>query len=75
MKKSEKVLGLISLLIVILSLFIGVVSAEAFIIDTEKGVPGFRTEPARNLPANWQYVQNHQDTSADGWFDTNASLS
>jgi hypothetical protein len=87
MKKSDnrkKVLGLIvfflvivivSLFIVIVSLFIGVVSvgaAQDIIIDTEKGVPGFRTEPARDLPANWLYVQDHPDTSADGWFDTNA---
>jgi hypothetical protein len=27
---------------------------------------------SRYLPANWQYVQDHPDTSADGWFDTNA---
>jgi hypothetical protein len=80
MKKSDnrkKVLGLIVFfwVIVIVSLFIGVVSvgaAQDIIIDTEKGVPGFRTEPARDLPANWQYVQDHPDTSADGWFDTNA---
>jgi pimeloyl-ACP methyl ester carboxylesterase len=71
----KKVWGLIVffLVIVIVSLFIGVVSAaEEIVIDTEKVVPGFWTEPARDLPANWQYVHDHQDTSADGWFDTNA---
>ena len=59
-------------LIVIVSLFVGVVSAEAIIIDTEKGEPGFWTEPARDLPANWWYVQDHLDSSADGWFVTKA---
>jgi hypothetical protein len=62
MKKSDnrkKVWGLIAvfLVMVTVSLFIGVVSAaeaEDIVIDTEKGVPGFRTEPARDLPANWQ---------------------
>jgi hypothetical protein len=57
------------------SLFIGVVStaeAEDIVIDTEKGFPGFRTEPARGLPANWQYVHDHPDISVDGWFDTKA---
>lgn len=68
MKKSDnrkKVLGLIVffLVIVIVSLFIGVVSvgaAQDIIIDTEKGVPGFRTEPARDLPANWLYVDRKE---------------
>jgi hypothetical protein len=78
MKKSDtrkKVWGLnVSFVaMVIVSLFIGVVSAaEEIVIDTEKGVPEFRTEPARDLPANWWYVHDHPDTSADGWFDTNA---
>ena len=49
-----------------------VASAEPIIIDTEKGVSGFLTEPARDLPGNWQYAHDHPDTSADGWFDTNA---
>ena len=60
---------------VIVSLFVGVVSAgevEAIIIDTEKGVPGFWTEPARDLPSNWCYLHDHPDTSSDGWFDTKA---
>jgi hypothetical protein len=75
MKKAMSLCGLISLLIVIVSLYIGAVSsAEAgeIVIDTEKGVPGFRTEPARDFSANWHYVHDHPDTSADGWFDTNA---
>ena len=72
MKKAMSLCGSILLLIVILSLFMCAVSAEAIIIDTEKGVPGFRSEPARDLPANWQYAQDHPDTSADGWFDTKA---
>ena len=80
MKKSDnrkKVLGLIAvfLVMVIVSLFVGAVSAaEAgeIIIDTEKGVPGFWTEPARDLPGNWWYLHDHPDSSADGWFDTNA---
>ena len=75
MKKGDKAMKLFSLImltIAILPLLAGVVSAEAILIDTEKGVPGFRTEPARDLPANWHYVQDHPDTSADGWFDTNA---
>jgi archaellum component FlaF (FlaF/FlaG flagellin family) len=72
MKKVMTLCGSILLLIVIVSLFVCAVSAEPIIIDTEKGVPGFWTEPARDLPANWQYVQDHPDTSADGWFDTYA---
>ena len=72
MKKAMSLCGLILLSIVIVSLFMCAVSAETIIIDTEKGVLGFRTEPARDLPANWQYVHDHPDTSADGWFDTNA---
>jgi hypothetical protein len=60
---------------VTVTLFIGVVSAaeaEDIVIDTEKEVPGFRTDPARDLPANWYYVHDRPDTSSDGWFDTNA---
>ena len=75
MKKAVTLFGVILLLIAIVPLFVCAVSAEPIIIDTEKGVPGFRTEPARDLPANWHYVHDHPDTSADGWFDTNASLS
>jgi hypothetical protein len=75
MKKAIKLFSLILLAIAILSLLASVVSAEPIIIDTEKCEPGFRTEPARDLPANWQCVHDHPDTSADGWFDTNASLS
>jgi hypothetical protein len=71
MKKAMSLCGSILLLIVILSLFVCAASAEAIIIDIEKGEPGFRTEPTRDLPANWQYVHDHLDTSADGWFDTN----
>jgi hypothetical protein len=66
---------LILFLIAFASLFIGAISAaEAgeIVIDTEKGVPGFWTEPARDLPGNWWYVQDHLDSSADGWFVTNA---
>ena len=73
--KAIKLCGLIVFLMLILSFLAGVAAAEAIIIDTEKGEPGFWTEPARDLPANWQYVQGHPDTSADGWFVTNASLS
>ncbi|RCV64979.1 PKD repeat-containing protein, partial [Methanophagales archaeon] len=72
MRKAVTFFGLILLLIAIVPLFVCTVSAEPIIIDTEKGVLGFRTEPARDLPANWQYVHDHPDTSADGWFDTNA---
>ena len=72
MKKAMALCGLIVFLVLILPLLAGVATAEAIIIDTEKGVPGFRTEPARDLPANWHYVHDHPDTSADGWFDTNA---
>ena len=52
------------LVMVILSLLIGAVSAKAeeIIVDTEKGVPGFWTEPARDLPGNWWYVHDHTDT-------------
>ena len=59
----------------ILPLLVGVASAETIIIETEKCESGFWTEPARDLPANWQYVHDHPDTSADGWFVTYASLS
>jgi hypothetical protein len=55
-----------------LPLLTSVATAEPIIIDTEKGEPRFRTEPARDLPVNWWYAQDHPDTSADGWFDTNA---
>jgi hypothetical protein len=80
MKKSDKgeevcFLKVFFGVMVIVSLFVGVVSAgeaEAIIIDTEKGVPGFWTEPARDLPGNWWYVQDHPDSSADGWFVTKA---
>jgi len=72
MKRGMRVCGSILLLIVIGSLFVCAVSAETIIIDTEKGEPRFWTEPARDLPANWHYVQDHPDSSADGWFDTNA---
>ena len=72
MKKAMSLCGLILLLIAIVPLFMCAISAEEIIIDTEKGESGFWTEPARDLPANWQYVHDHQDTSADGWFDTNA---
>ena len=75
MKKAITLCGLILLSIVILSLFVCAVSAESSIIDTEKGDTRFWTEPARDLPANWPYVQDYPDTSTDGWFDTNASLS
>ena len=75
MKKAVTLCGLILLLMFIVSPLAGVASAEAIIIDTEKGEPQFWSEPARDLPANWQYVHDHPDTSADGWFDTNASLS
>ena len=66
MKKAVPLFGLIVLLMFILPLLAGVISAEPIIIDTEKGVSGFRSEPARDLPANWQYVHDHTDTSADG---------
>jgi hypothetical protein len=80
MKKSDKgekvwFLNVFFGVMVIVSLFVGVVSAgeaEAIIIDTEKGVPGFWTEPARDLPSNWWYLHDHPDTSFDGWFDTKA---
>ena len=72
MKKAMTLCGSILLLIIIGSLLAGAVSAEEIIIDTEKGVPGFRSEPARDLPGNWQYVHDHPETSADGWFDINA---
>jgi hypothetical protein len=72
MKKAVTLFGLIMLLMLILSLLASVVTAEPIIIDTEKGVPGFRTEPARDLPTNWWYVHDHPDSSADGWFDTYA---
>ena len=75
MKKAMSLCSLIVFLTLILSPLAGVATAEPIIIDTEKGVPRFWTEPARDLPANWQYVHDHPDTSADGWFDTNASLS
>jgi len=60
MKKSDKrekvcFLNVFFGAMVIVSLFVGVASAgeaEAIIIDTEKGVPGFWTEPARDLPSN-----------------------
>jgi hypothetical protein len=78
MKKSDKRKKICLIFLVVMvtvSLFIGMISAaeaaEAIIIDTEKGVLGFRTEPARDLPANWHYVHDHPDTSSDGWFDTN----
>ena len=61
MIKAMSLCGLISLLIVIVSLYIGAVSsAEAgeIVIDTEKGVPGFWTEPVRDLPSNWHYVHD-----------------
>ena len=75
MKKVMKFCGVILLSIVIVSLLAGHVITQDIIIDTEKGERGFRTEPARDLPANWLYVHDHPDTSTDGWFDTNASLS
>jgi hypothetical protein len=75
MKKAVTLFGLIVFLMLILSPLASVASAESIIIDTEKGDTRFWTEPARDLPANWQYVQDHPDTSTDGWFDTNASLS
>ena len=74
MKKAITLCGVILLLIVILSLFVCAVSAEPIIIDTEKGEPGVWTEPARDLPGNWQYVHDHLDTSADGWFDSRNQL-
>ena len=70
--KAQKLWSVILLSIAILPLLTGLASAEAIIIDTEKGVPGFQTEPARDHPANWQYVHDHPDSSADGWFVTNA---
>ena len=80
MKKSDKgekdwFLNVFFGVMVIVSLFVGVVSAgeaDAIIIDTEKGVPGFWTEPARDLPSNWWYLHDHPDSSSDGWFDTKA---
>jgi hypothetical protein len=78
MKKGDKAVTLCSVILLLIFIVLplaGIASAEPIIIDTEKGVPGFRTEPARDLPANWQYVHDHPDTSADGWFDTYASLS
>ena len=52
MKKEMKFCGVILLSIVIVSLLAGHVITQDIIIDTEKGVPGFQTEPARGLPAN-----------------------
>ena len=72
MKKAIMLWTLILLSIAILPLLVGVVSAEAVIIDTEKGVPRFWSEPTRDRPANWWYVQDHPDSSADGGFDTKA---
>ena len=51
------------LLILTASLLVGVVSAgaaEEITIDTEKGFSGFWTEPARDLPSNWWYVQESE---------------
>jgi len=56
MKKAMSLCGLILLLIAIVPLFVCAVSAEPIIIDTEKGETRFWTEPAGDLPANWQYV-------------------
>ena len=70
MKKAVTLCGLILLLMLILSPLASVASAEAIIIDTEKGESGFLTEPARDLPANQQYVHDHLDTSVDGGFVT-----
>ena len=53
MKKAVPLFGLIVLLMLILSLLAGLALAEEIIIDTKKGELGFRTEPARDLPANW----------------------
>jgi hypothetical protein len=52
MKKEMKFCGVILLSIVIVSLLAGHVLAQGIIIDTEKGVPGFWTEPVLDLPAN-----------------------
>ena len=52
MKKAVSLCGLIVFLMLIVSLLAGVASAEAIIIDTEKGESGFLTEPAHDLPAN-----------------------
>jgi hypothetical protein len=54
MKKGDKAVplfGLIVFLMLILSLLAGVATAETIISDTEKGVPGFRSESARDLPS------------------------
>jgi hypothetical protein len=74
-RKKVRDLIVFFVVMVIASLLVGMVSAaeaEAIIIDTEKGVPGFWTEPARDFSDNWQYVHDRPDSSADGWFDTNA---
>ena len=45
MKKGTKLLGLIVILLIIESAFLGVVTAEEIIIDTEKGESRFTTDP------------------------------
>jgi hypothetical protein len=72
MKKGTKILGLIVILLIIESAFVGVVTAEEIIIDTEKGESRFTTDPPRELPYEWWYAHDHLDSSPDGWFDTKA---
>ncbi|MCW3133560.1 MAG: hypothetical protein N2V78_04445 [Methanophagales archaeon] len=58
MKKGVTVLGLIAFLLIIGSAFMGVVTAEDIIIDTEIGESGFTEYPSR--PAEgWFYVHDH----------------
>ena len=58
MKKGAKVLCLIAILLIIGSAFVGVVTAEDIIIDTEIGESRFTEYPSR--PAEgWFYVHDH----------------
>ena len=58
MKKGAKVLCLIAFLLIIGSAFVGVVTAEEIIIDTEIGESRFTEHPSR--PAEgWFYVHDH----------------
>jgi hypothetical protein len=72
MKKGTKLLGMIAILMIIGPVFVGVVTAEEIIIDTKISESRFTTCPPRELPYEWWCVHDHSDTSADGWFDTNA---
>jgi hypothetical protein len=72
MKKGAKVFGLIVILLIIGSAFVGVVSAEEISIDTEISESRFTTDPPRELPYEWWYAHDHLDSSPDGWFDTKA---